>query len=206
VDTSLSRQVDGRTETLLEGTDLETGQPVRTTGDAGAVLTLADGSSVEMRSHSELSVERERDGLGIRLHAGSIIVSAAKQHGHLYVKTKDVTVSVVGTVFLVNADTDGSRVGVIEGEVHVSEKTRETSLRPGQQVSTSPSLVTRPLKEEIAWSRNVDALQRILDNFTKGMAATAGPLQPLRDPSAAGPRERQNRLTAGQEFEEASIR
>ena len=205
VDTSLSREIDGRTETLPEGTDVETGQPVRTTGDAGAVLTLTDGSSVEMRSHSELSVVRETDGLGIRLHAGSIIVSAAKQHGHLYVTTKDVTVSVVGTVFLVNAETDGSRVGVIEGEVHVREGTRETSLRPGQQVSTSPRLVARPLKEEVAWSRNADALHKILDNFMTGMSLTAGPLRPLRDNSAAVGAV-QDRAGAGQSFEEASIR
>lgn len=205
VDTSLSREVDGRTETLPEGSDLETGQPVRTTGEAGAVLALEDGSSVEMRSHSELSVERESDGLGIRLHAGSIIVSAAKQHGHLYVKTKDVTVSVVGTVFLVNAETDGSRVGVIEGEVHVREGTRETSLRPGQQVSTSPRLVARPLKEEVAWSRNADALHKILDNFMRGMELTAGPLRPLGDTAAAAG-VAQDRVNAGQSFEEASIR
>jgi ferric-dicitrate binding protein FerR (iron transport regulator) len=52
-----------------------------------------------------------------------------------------MTVSVVGTVFVVNASEDGSRVGVIEGEVRVSEITRqqklETRLFPGQQVSTS---------------------------------------------------------------------
>jgi hypothetical protein len=141
-----------------------------------------------MRSHSELSVERDTDGLGNS--------TARRQHHRQRGEAaraplrqdEDMTVSVVGTVFLVNAETDGSRVGVIEGEVHVREGTRETSLRPGQQVSTSPQLVARPLKDEIAWSRNADALHKILDTFMKGMAATAGPLEPLRD--ASGPAAR----------------
>jgi uncharacterized protein (TIGR03435 family) len=209
VDASLSRDVDGKTETLPQGSDLETGQPVRTTGDAGAVLQLADGSSVEMRSRSELAVEKEVDGLGIQLHQGSIIVHAAKQrNGHLYVKTRDVTVSVVGTVFLVNAEKEGSRVGVIEGEVRVREgDKKDTSLRPGQQVSTNASLVTRPLKEEIAWSRNNDALVKILDTFTRGMAQTAGPLTPVRDRGTASDAAGQSTgAVAVPEFEEASIR
>ena len=58
----------------------------------------------------------------IRLRTSSIIVTAAKQpSGHLYVQTKDMTVSIIGTVFLVNAETNGSRVAVIEGEARVRE-------------------------------------------------------------------------------------
>jgi uncharacterized protein (TIGR03435 family) len=205
VDTSLSREVGGRIERLPEGTDLETGQPVRTTGDAGAVLKLADGSSVEMRSESELAVERAVDGLNIRLHSGSIIVNAAKQrNGHLYVTTKDVTVSVVGTVFLVNAEDTGSSVGVIEGEVQVREGRRQTSLHPGQQVSTSPKLTARPLREEIAWSRNAPAHLAILDSFMRGMAQTAGPLEPL--PKAPRAAQGAGGVATSPEFDEASIR
>ena len=91
------------------------GDIVRASGGAGEVLALADGSRVEMRSQSELSIERANDGVRIRLNKGSVIVSAAKQGaGHLYVQTKDVTVSVVGTVFLVNSEEAGSRVAVIQ--------------------------------------------------------------------------------------------
>src|SRR6185436_510717 len=117
---------------------------------------------------------------------GSIIVSAAKQpSGHLYVQTKDMTVSVVGTIFLVNAEVDGSRVAVIEGEVRVHEGTTETKLRPGEQVSTSRTLAARPVKEEIAWSRQADAHLAILAAFAKGMANTYGPLRPLANASGA---------------------
>jgi uncharacterized protein (TIGR03435 family) len=106
-----------------------------------------------MRSKSELFWERVSDGLRIRLSQGSVIVNAAKQHtGHFYVQTKDVTVSVIGTVFTVNAEEQGSRVSVIEGEVRVQQGNIETKLRPGEHVSTEPKAEPRALKEEIAWS------------------------------------------------------
>ena len=149
VDGSLYRVVEGNAQAIRVGEGLDRAATVRTNGGAGAMLALADGSRVEMRSQSELSLERADDGVRIRLGTGSIIVNAAKQRsGHLYVQTKDMTVSVVGTIFLVNAEDDGSRVAVIEGEVRVHEGTTETKLRPGEQVSTSPKLEARPVKEE----------------------------------------------------------
>jgi uncharacterized protein (TIGR03435 family) len=139
---------------LLEaGRRIDAGETART-GDASALLTLADGSRVEMRAHSELVLERATDGVRIRLIEGSLIINAAKQHGHLYVQTKDATVSVVGTVFLVNEEAEGSRVAVIEGEVHVKHGVAENSLMPGEQVMTKPRMEWQPVSEEIAWSRH----------------------------------------------------
>jgi uncharacterized protein (TIGR03435 family) len=145
---------------------------------------------------------------------GGIIVNAAKQRsGHLYVQTKDMTVSVVGTVFLVSASEDGSRVAVIEGEVRVREGRTETTLRPGEQVSTNPAAATRPVKEEIAWSRDADALGAILETFAKGMALSAGPRTPVTDsPSPVNAAfdqagaAAQGQPAARPQFEEASIR
>lgn len=134
------------------------GEVVRSNGGRGETLVLPDGSRVEMRSKSELLLERADDGVRIRLRTGGIIVNAAKQrYGHLYVQTKDVTVSVVGTVFLVNAEEEGSRVSVIEGEVRVEQGPIEKRLRPGQQVATNPSMEAHPVSQEISWSRNVEA-------------------------------------------------
>jgi len=143
--------------------NIEFGESVRSNNAAGLVVRLADGSRVEMRAESELSLERASDGVRIRLQQGGVIVNAAKQrHGHLYVQTKDVTVSVVGTVFLVNADEQGSRVAVIEGEVHVQQGTTLKKLLPGDQVSTNPLMVPMPLAAEIAWSRNAAAHMALL--------------------------------------------
>src|SRR5262245_33217732 len=68
------------------GERIEAGEVLRTNGGAGAMLTLADGSHVEIRSQSMLSLERAGDGIRIRLSNGSVIVKAEKQEsGHLYV-------------------------------------------------------------------------------------------------------------------------
>ena len=180
-------------------------------GAGGAMLALSDKSRVEMRSNSELSVVGVPDGMGIRLRSGSIIVNAAKQEAghHLYVYTKDMTVSVVGTIFLVDADAkDGrARVGVIEGEVRVQEGTVETRLRPGERVTTGPKPDARSLRQDVAWSRQSQAYNRILDAFTRGMNETAARLQPNAAAAVAIRQAGQSdSAKSGNDFDEASIR
>jgi uncharacterized protein (TIGR03435 family) len=163
-DETLFRVVDGA---------VAAGNTVRSNG-AGAVLSLADGSRVEMRSHSELSLEPADDGLQIRLIAGGIIVNAAKQRtGHLQVHTKDVTVSVVGTVFLVNSEAQGSRVAVIEGQVRVQQGANEKRLQPGEQLTSSPTMTAPPVRQVIAWSRNAAALEALLPQSAAAADAVA---------------------------------
>jgi uncharacterized protein (TIGR03435 family) len=167
VDGGLHRLVDGKTQDLQAGETIRLGELIRSNGGSGGTLTLADGSRVEMRTQSELLLEHAADGVLIQLRNGGIIVNAAKQRkGHLYVRTKDVTVSVVGTVFLVNSEEEGSRVAVIEGEVRVEQGAIEKKLRPGQQVATNPSMETRPVSQEISWSRNVEAHLALLAQST----------------------------------------
>ena len=170
---------------VVEG-EIRQGQPIGS--ERGAVIELVDGSRVEIRSQSELSLERAEDGLRIRLNRGGIIVNAAKRRtGHLYVQTKDVTVSVVGTVFLVDAVANGSRVAVIEGSVRVQHGTSERQLLPGEQVTTDPLMEAPPVSREISWSRNAETLRARLQQSTRPVAAQ----QPVREM---------------QRFEEASIR
>jgi uncharacterized protein (TIGR03435 family) len=168
------RSTAASSETLEGRDDVSPSEMLRTRGDAGAQLTLADGSRVEMRPQSALWIERADDGLRIHLSDGGIIVNAAKQRtGHLYVQTNDVTASVVGTVFLVNTEEAGSRVAVIEGEVRVQQGTTEKTLRPGQQVSTNPRPST-PLRDAIAWSRQASAHRALLQQSAPRDAAAAG--------------------------------
>jgi uncharacterized protein (TIGR03435 family) len=187
------------------------GKEVLQTGASGAMLRLSDRSWVEMRSNTELSVVGVPDGMGIRLRAGGIIVNAAKQEPghHLYVYTKDMIVSVVGTIFIVDADArDGSsRVGVIEGEVRVQDGAVETTLRPGERVSTGPKPDARSLRQDVAWSRQSEAYNRILDAFMRGMNNTAARLQ--EKPAAVAAITQAGQTSsgrAGTEFEEVSIR
>ncbi len=153
------------------GATVAMGEVVRADGD-GSTLVLTDGSRVEMRAQSELVLERADDGMRIRLNKGSVIVNAAKQHGHLYVQTKDVTVSVVGTVFLVNADDKGSRVAVIEGEVRVQQGTVGKSLRPGEQLASNPQSDDRTFFRETGWSREAYAyLSKLHESMAQSLAA-----------------------------------
>ena len=169
-DTALYRVVEGA---------VRQGETIQSAGDRGAVLALVDGSRIEMRSHTDLSLDRAGDGLRIRLNAGGIIVNAAEQRtGHLYVQTKDMTVSVVGTVFLVSADEQGSRVAVIEGEVRVQQGTTEQKLLPGEQLATNPSASVRSVREAIAWSRNAAGLAALLQQSAAVPPAIAPPNQP----------------------------
>jgi uncharacterized protein (TIGR03435 family) len=203
-DGSMYRIAGGQHVPIRVGDRIAAQEIVRADGQTGAVLALADGSRVEMRSMSELSWDHATDGLKIRLDVGSIIVSAAKQPaGRLYVQTRDMTAAVTGTTSVVNAADDGSRVAAIEGEVGVREGTTERKLRPGQQVTTSATLATRPLINDIAWSRNDDMRAKILAIFNKNFAETSGPLQPVS--YAASPAQGRAAVAAPQ-FEEASIR
>jgi len=147
------------------------GELLRSDGAGGAVLTLKDGSHVEMRSKSELALEAVEDGVRIRLNAGSVIVTAAKQgNGHLYVQTRDLTASVVGTVFVVNAEESGSRVAVIQGEVRVEQGVTSTKLLPGQQVATNPLMEPQPLSREVSWSSHAE---KHLELLQQAVAPTA---------------------------------
>ena len=167
VDGGLYRLAEGKVQALRAGERLEWGEILRSNGGSGAMLALSDGSRVEMRSQTELSVERAEDGVRIHLRKGSLIINAAKQlGGHLYVQTRDFVVSVVGTVFLVNAEEEGSRVAVIEGEVRIQEGAKEKKLRPGEQVTTGPLMESLPMKEEIAWSRHAEVHMALLKQST----------------------------------------
>lgn len=145
------------------GAAIHARERLRTPRDAGAILELDDGSRIELAERSEISLSSRWDGRTIRLERGDVIVQAADQgDGHLYVSTDDALVSVVGTVFSVEHGTKGSRVAVLEGEVHVDSSGETTVLTPGQQVTTSPALDPADLEETIAWSMDREAYAAML--------------------------------------------
>src|SRR5437773_6065932 len=145
---------DAQTRPLAAGAKLQRGDVIRTAKDAHAVVRLGDGTTIEMKDRSEFSIRETLRGTTIHLDRGSVIVEAAKQKNHLFVDTGDSLVSVTGTTFAVNAGTKGSRISVIEGEVHVDRNGSEKVLRPGEQATTNASIETVPVKDEISWSHN----------------------------------------------------
>jgi len=171
------RRISSEMKSLVHADDrLSFGETFRSDDGKGAMLSLADGSRVEVRSNSDLSLEPAIDGIRVRLTNGAVILTAVKQRSgrHLYVATKDVTAAVVGTVFFVNADERGSRVAVLEGVVTVRQGNKETTVLPGRQLATDPTLTGRPVEEAIAWSRQAQAHLLLLKRSAVALQITAG--------------------------------
>jgi len=153
---------------LKPGDEIGQGEFIRTAANSHAKVRLFEGSRVEMNQRAELAVSASRRDTTIHLDQGSIIVQAAKRRtGHLYVSAPDCTVAVTGTVFSVNSGTKGSRVSVIEGEVHVKHAGAESILHSGDQVATTQSVGLVPVREEIGWSSDLDHELALLAEFSK---------------------------------------
>jgi hypothetical protein len=166
------------------GDTIRRGEQVRTAKGSRAVLRMNDGSRIEMAERAGLALAAGSGGNTIDLERGRIIVQAARQRPrHLYVATADCLVSVTGTIFAVNHGTKGSRVSVVEGEVHVkmarlAQATRaaqpapaaagsagpsdEVVLHPGGQVTTRANVAAVPVGQEVAWSRDSARYQALL--------------------------------------------
>ena len=166
------RLIGGQRDRLHAGDPLKLKESIYSDERPGDTFVLADGSRVELSERAEIRLETAADGMQLRLQRGRIIVNAAKQRtGHLYVATRDVLVSVVGTVFLVNAEEKGSRVAVIEGEVRVQHGNLEKKLLQGGQVATDPLMKSQPVSEEVAWSRNAEEHLALLEQAAPGAVA-----------------------------------
>jgi hypothetical protein len=178
---------DSKTRTLNVGEKIGRGDVVRTPKDATALMRLEDGSTIEVKDRSEVSLRRTMSGTTLHVDRGSVIVHATKQNGerrtvlgklartlHLvpqqwgdfFVETNDSLVSVTGTTFAVNAGTKGSRVSVIEGEVHLDRNGNDKVLRAGDQATTNAVIEAVPVKTEVAWSRNAAQYAQTLDALT----------------------------------------
>ncbi|HEV7669953.1 MAG TPA: FecR domain-containing protein [Thermoanaerobaculia bacterium] len=165
-------RIDGeQTAQLGAGAAIREGDEIRTAKGSHAFVRMTDGSVIEMSERAGLSLDAGRKGNTIELERGKIIVQAAKQRPrHLYVETDDCLVAVTGTIFSVNHGTKGSRVAVVEGEVHVNQSGRENILHPGGQVVTAASLSTVPVTQEIAWSKNAAQYDQLLAELTAASA------------------------------------
>jgi hypothetical protein len=72
----------------------------------------------------------------------------------------------------------GSRVAVVEGEVHVTQGDATKVLHPGDETATSAKLTPVSVRDEIAWSRNADQYAAVLNElqtFQKKLEALPGP-------------------------------
>jgi len=170
VDGGLYRVAGPSSLPVATGDAVHEGERVRTAKGSRAVLRMNDGSRIEMAERAGLALAAGRGGNTIDLERGLIIVQAARQRPHhLYVATADCLVSVTGTIFAVNHGTRGSRVSVIEGEVHVGPQ--DLVLHAGGQATTRANVEAVPVREEVAWSRDAPRYDALLAELSAAGSA-----------------------------------
>ncbi len=163
---ALYRVTSASEQPLAVGDEIAEGEIVRTGNGSHAFLHLRDGSIVEISQRAELAMRAGWRNSTVNLDQGSIIVQAAKRRtGHLYVVTPDCRVAVTGTVFAVNSGIKGSRVSVIEGEVHVAHAGIDQVLHAGDQATAGSSISQVPVEEDIAWSKDLSKHLALLAQF-----------------------------------------
>ncbi len=145
---------DTQSAPVNSGDKMAKGDRIRTAQNAHAFVRLGDGSVIEVKDRSEFYLTKNSQGTTIHLNRGAVVVEASKQaKQHLFVDTGDSRVSVSGTIFSVNSGTKGSRVSVVEGEVHFDHGGNERVLRSGEQATTTSIIEKIPVKDEVSWSR-----------------------------------------------------
>ncbi|HYP13970.1 MAG TPA: FecR domain-containing protein, partial [Bryobacteraceae bacterium] len=150
------RIANGALVPLSDGAEIGEGELIRTGPASHAMLRLQDGSMLEVSERAEFRVSTGRKDTTVKLDRGTVIVQAAKRSsGHLFVSSVDCLVAVTGTVFSVNRGIKGSRVSVVEGEVHVQSSGKQNVLHAGDQVATHASMGSVPIEQEISWSSNL---------------------------------------------------
>jgi hypothetical protein len=170
VDGRLYRIAGATSVPVAAGDAVGAGERVRTAKGSRAVLRMSDGSRIEMAERAGLALTAGREGNTIDLERGLIIVQAAHQRPrHLYVATADCLVSVTGTIFAVNHGTKGSRVSVVEGEVHVTPQ--NLVLYAGGQATTQPNVAAVPVRQEVAWSRDAARYDALLAELSAAGSA-----------------------------------
>ncbi|PCJ20250.1 MAG: hypothetical protein COA96_15920 [SAR86 cluster bacterium] len=163
IDGQLYQILNGRLESLAPGAWIDGRQRIRSSGGSSAILTLDDGSQIEVDERSELSMTRRGSGNRIDVSRGRILVTASPQgSGTLDVYTNEFMVSVTGTIFEVAHGAKGSRVAVIEGSVNVMLQGDTTSLKPGDVMDSRAEYFALSVADEISWSRDADQYIAVL--------------------------------------------
>ena len=120
---------------------LEAGGTVRT-GQDGRVLLTRGTETILVSPNTSISLSKDADRSMTTLlqQAGSILLEVDKRnHRHFEIATPHLAAVVKGTKFNVIVDDFGSRVGVREGEVEVTDYAsgQHVLVRPEQQASVS---------------------------------------------------------------------
>lgn len=85
-------------------------------------IELADGTQVDLNTHTSIDVVFDANQRLIRLREGEVLIRTGKSSGQtpFYVETHQGRVQALGTTFTVRQLSDATRVGVLEDRVSVS--------------------------------------------------------------------------------------
>jgi hypothetical protein len=127
---------------------------VRPVANTASTLVLSSGANVLVQPGSDVRVERDDEHeTSIRLGRGRMVAQVSKREGRPFVvRSHDVRVEVVGTIFAVEArDPAEVSVSVVAGMVDVSRGGETRRLAPGEAwPSGAPRLTVTP--NELAWA------------------------------------------------------
>ncbi len=135
-------------------------------------VTLADGTEVELNTHSAIDIRFDKDQRLVVLREGEIMVKTGHPAGEqrpFIVQTHDGRLRALGTRFLVRREDNGTRLSVLQSAVaaHAQELPGEVVLHEGQQVLMQRNGLGDPL----ALSPGADAWTRgmlVVDNARLG--------------------------------------
>lgn len=138
----------------------------RTATGEQRVVTLADGTRLNLNTHSAVDVRFDETTRLIVLYEGEIMVQTGHNDARPFiVKTRDGSLRALGTRFMVKREDDGTRLSVLQSRVaaHPEHTADETVYAEGQQV-----LMHRDgLGQRLALNPGADAWTRgmlVLDN------------------------------------------
>ncbi|NLG49325.1 MAG: hypothetical protein GX552_04345 [Chloroflexi bacterium] len=176
------RQPEGTEwQPIQEEQPVQEGYRLRAADDS-AVMTLFDGSSLEMRSSAEVELTTLREGvlgsahhITIQQDAGYIVYRVASlpnARSAFRVQAPGALVTVRGTVFAVAVSPEGETlVSVLEGSVRVATESSQLDLAPGEGAVASIGGTLMPLP-----GATVTALAPAEGSPSPTMAATDTPV------------------------------
>ena len=159
--------VDGLAVTKVS--ELHSGNRIEVSAEGRARLTLRDGSNLDLKDNTALTLLESEHGARLRLERGPVAVNAAHQSAgeHLTLETLHANVIVVGTRYAVEAYSHQTRVNVYDGKVMVSSTSAQ-----------GPAQALNPSEELIADARGLGPVrsdkQRRLVNLADGSVEENG--------------------------------
>ena len=160
-------KIEGEKTAAREGLSLLAGQGIETaTGDASAVLRLADGTRLDLASDTRIDPITSRDGKKFDLIQGVLSADVKKQPPGqaLVVATPHAEARVLGTKFTLTVKGDATRLDVQEGRVRLTRLSDGafTDVSPGFFAVAAPG--PRPAAKKIALPNPKLLLSEDFDN------------------------------------------